>query len=351
MSRLTKVALAALLLSPALASAEVPKVAFSGMVDSYFTLNLTHGQDYTSPTGGFTAPAGFNLNFAKLTTVAESGPATLRLDLGFGPEGQAITGFTPGSTNPGRLFVQQAFVALKFGRFTVDAGRFVTPCGFEVYESKDNWVYSRGLLFNFAMPIAHEGVRVSTALSPEITVAATLANGSDLWTNDVGFTQSPYKTGILGMTYGKDATSATANLYISKDPVTTEDAFLLDVVFTQGMGQWAFNLSGDYGKLGASAWMGLGGSVKYDLADDGLEIVGRVEFLDDQDGIHTGLLDPADLTGVTLFSLTGGLNYPVGSNAELRAELRLDRASAKVYGFADPSDSIATFSAAAIAWF
>lgn len=340
MSRLTALLAAALLLSPALASAEGPKVSVSGMIDSYFTLNLTHGQDYTSPTSTYSAPTGFNFNFAKVSTVAESGPASLHLDLGYGREGLAI----------GNILVQQAFVSMKFGQLTVDAGRFVTPAGFEVFEAKDNWLYSKGLIFNFAVPTAHEGVRVSTALSDTLTLAGTVANGSDLWTNDVGFSQSPYKTGIVTLGYAKDATTVNGSLFISKDPATTEDALLVDVVFTQGMGALSFNLSGDYGKLGSSAWLALGGSLKYDLAKDGLQVVGRIEYLDDQDGIHTGAVD-ANGNGVTFTSFTGGVNYPVGTNAMLKAELRLDNASEKVYGTTDPTTSIATFTAAAIAWF
>jgi hypothetical protein len=362
--RLTALVAAVLLASPALAAeVAVPKFTLNGTVDAYFGLNLVHGQDYTSPTGGLTAPAGFNFNYAKLAVAAESGPATLKLDLAFGPEGQSITGLPPGTppvgVNVSRLFVQQALVVLKLGRFTVDAGRFVTPAGFEVYEAKDNWLYSHGLLFSFAVPTAHEGVRVSTALTPEFAVAASLANGSNLYSNDVGFSQSPYKTLILGVSYAKDENTAAANLFISKDPTPGltygDDVFLIDAVYTRTMGATAFNVSADYGSQAGSSWFGVGGSIKHALAEDGLKIVGRVEYFDDQDGIHTGLafVDPATgaVTSPSLFSLTGGVNYPVGKNAEVRAELRLDRASEKIYGVTDPGEMMATFTAAAIAWF
>jgi len=360
--RLTAFVAAALLAAPALA-AEVtaPKLTLNGTVDAYFGLNLTNGQDYTSPTGGLTAPTGFNFNYAKLAAAAESGPVTLKLDLAFGPEGQSVTGLPPGTApgNVSRLFVQQALISMKFDRFVVDAGRFVTPAGFEVYEAKDNWLYSRGLLFTFAVPTAHEGVRVSTPLSPELTVAASLANGSNLYANDVGFSQSPYKTLILGMSYAKETNTAAVNLFISKDPTPGatygDDVFLIDAVYTRTMGATAFNVSADYGSQAGSGWFGLGGSIKHALAEDGLKIVGRIEYFNDEDGIHTGLATFDPVTGAvvspTLFSLTGGVNYPVGSNAELRAELRMDRASEQVYGVTDPSETMATFTASAIAWF
>lgn len=352
MNRLHAVA-AALLLSPALAAAQAPKVTVNGTVDSYFTLNLDHGQGVTSPTGGVTALSGFNFNYAKIGTVAEAGPATLKLDLAYGPSGQAATGFDPrfgpgGTTS--RIFVQQALVALRFEKVTVEAGRFVSPAGFEVIEAKDNWLYSHGLLFNFAKPLALEGVRVFFPASPELTLTAGLANGSDLYSNDLGFNATPYKTLILGGVYAKESHQAKLHLFVSKDPVTADDVFLLDGVYTRAMGPTAFNVSADFGQQGSSSWLGLGASIKHALAPDGLRIVGRLEYLDDQDGIHTlpAFGAPALAPAPTVLSLTGGVNYPVGSNAELRAELRLDQASEKYY---DGESTAVTFTAAAIAWF
>lgn len=354
MSRLTAL-LAALLLAPAVASAEAPKVTVAGTVDGYYALYLTTAQDYISPTGGVSAFSGFNFNYARVATTAEAGPATLRLDLAYGPEGQTFTGFPPGGAPPAghisRLLVEQALIAMKFGRFDVEAGRFLTPAGFEAVAAKDNWLYSQGLVRQFAIPKAHEGVRVSTAVEPELTLTASLANGSDLFTNDTGISQSPYKTLILGGRYLKGDTAVKGNIFISKDPATAGDAFLLDVVFTQAMGPTAFTFSGDYGKLDSSDWFALGAWIKHDLGKDGLKIVGRIEYLDDSDGIHTGV--PLVNGNVAKFmSFTGGVNYPVGSNAELRAELRLDRATEKVYApVADPSESVVTFTASALAWF
>jgi hypothetical protein len=362
--RLTSLVAAVLLASPALA-AEVaaPKLTLTGEVDGYYTLNVTQGQEQASPTAGngaFSSATGFNLGMAKLAAQAESGPATLKLDLAFGPVGQAITVDTTGaSASPGNaLFVEQALVSLRFGKLTVDAGRFVTPVGFEVYEAKDNWLYSHGLLFNFALPIAHEGVRVSMPLTEELSGYAFLANGSDLYANDVGFTGSPYKTLGLGVTWAKDGHVLAGNFMLSKDPrpgaaTYGNDAFLLDVVFTKVMGATSFNVSGDLGSYDGSSYYGVGASIKHALAEDGLKIVGRVELFKDEDAVHaTFLVDPATgVPGGSLFSLTGGVNYPVGKNAEVRGELRYDNASEKVYDPNDPSNGILTFTASAIAWF
>jgi len=347
--------LAALLLAPLAANAEdakAPKVTFSGMVDTGYTLNLSHAQDYSSPSNFYNSATGFNLQFAKLTTVAELSPVTFRLDLGFGPEGQLITAT---AANGSRIFVEQAFASMKLGAFTVDAGRFVTPAGFEVYEAKDNWLYTKGLIFNFALPIAHEGVRVGFGLTPELTLTGYLVNGGDNFSNDLGGSGSPYKTVALNGVYLKDATTLAATLFYSSIPTgltggaTGKSAFLADVVFTQGLGSVSFNLSGDYGSAynvaldKDSTYYALGVSGKLALSEP-LAVVGRFEYLSDEDGVHT-LASPAK----SLISLTAGASYAVGSNASLRAELRYDKADENVYRSA--KDSIVTAHLGAIAWF
>jgi len=347
--------LAALLLAPLAANAEdakAPKVTFSGMVDTGYTLNLSHAQDYSSPSNFYNSATGFNLQFAKLTTVAELSPVTFRLDLGFGPEGQLITAT---AANGSRIFVEQAFASMKLGAFTVDAGRFVTPAGFEVYEAKDNWLYTKGLIFQYALPTAHEGVRAGLAVTPELTLTGYLVNGGDNFSNDLGGSGSPYKTVALNGVYLKDATTLAATLFYSSIPTgltggaTGKSAFLADVVFTQGLGSVSFNLSGDYGSAynvaldKDSTYYALGVSGKLALSEP-LAVVGRFEYLSDEDGVHT-LASPAK----SLISLTAGASYAVGSNASLRAELRYDKADENVYRSA--KDSIVTAHLGAIAWF
>lgn len=351
MSRRTALA-AALLLAPALAAAEAkaPKITVSGTADSYFGLNLSHAQDYPIPTSGLTAEPGFNLNYAKLTTLAELEPVTLRLDVAYGPQ----------AVSASNVLVEQAYASLKLGQVTLDAGRFVTPAGFEAFEAKNNWLYSRGLIFSFAVPTAHEGVRVGLGLTPELTVTGWLANGGDLWSNDVGASRSPYKTLILNGAYAKDATTLAGTLFVTKNPATAQDGWLLDAVFTQGLGKLSVAVSGDYGTFSSNApaasysWFALGASARLALSDV-LRVAGRLEYLDDMDGVRvvdlTGapLLAGTGATSASYVSLTAGAGYLVGSNAELKAELRLDKASENVYRSA--KDTALSMHLAAIAWF
>jgi hypothetical protein len=64
----------------------------------------------------------------------------------------------------------------------IDFGKFVTNAGAEVIEAKDNWNYSRSLLFQLGIPLYHAGLRVTYSPSDKVTLMTGVVNG---W-NDVG---------------------------------------------------------------------------------------------------------------------------------------------------------------------
>src|SRR5205823_5799467 len=96
-----------------------------------------------------------------------------------------VAGFEPGGTT---LYqnIQQAYVSYLApagsGGLQLDFGKFVTPAGFEVIETKDNWNYSRSLLFALAIPYYHMGMRAAYSPNDKVTVTGFLLNG---WNNVV----------------------------------------------------------------------------------------------------------------------------------------------------------------------
>ncbi len=64
----------------------------------------------------------------------------------------------------------------------INVGKFVTPAGAEVIETKDNWNYSRGLLFSWAIPYFHFGVSGKYAFNSKFALTGYLMNG---WNNSV----------------------------------------------------------------------------------------------------------------------------------------------------------------------
>jgi hypothetical protein len=63
----------------------------------------------------------------------------------------------------------------------LDAGKFVTPFGYEVIGGYDGWNdnFSRGFIFGYGIPFTHTGIKASYSFSSKISGAAFLTNGSD----------------------------------------------------------------------------------------------------------------------------------------------------------------------------
>src|SRR5204863_9180987 len=104
--------------------------------------------------------------------------------LGFGQAINAVNGSDPGGLGFDQYLKEAYFSYLApVGKgLQVDVGKFVTPHGAEVIETKDNWNYSRGLLFSYAIPYYHMGMRAAYSPSDKLTVTGFLVNG---WNNVV----------------------------------------------------------------------------------------------------------------------------------------------------------------------
>jgi len=133
-----------------------------------------------------------NLNFAELSLKKKTGRATFRIDLASGEMVDQMSGGSSQSTpnpaaNEPTHNVTQAFVTYQAtDRFSMMAGKFYTHIGFEVTRAKDNWQYSRSLLFNYG-PFWQQGVGFTYALAPEkLTGTLYVINGWDGRTSQEG---------------------------------------------------------------------------------------------------------------------------------------------------------------------
>jgi hypothetical protein len=333
-----------------------PKVTIGGLVDSYYQANLGQSQSVVNTLRPFDGTPGFHLNYAELNGVVDAGPAALRVDLGFGRQ-TAL-----GTTN---LFVQQAFATYKLGATTIDFGRFVTSAGAEVIESKDNWLYSRSILFYNAIPFAHDGLRVTTPVAEGLNLQYGIVNG---WDDDAATATSPpvigtpvvsgHKVGNLSLAYASEKSPLTLNLnvYAGEEQASTAFRTLLDLVVGYTTGAIGLNLNVDYATQGSgtdnvgvamakATWYGVAGMVRYSA--DAFKVTGRLEYFDDKDGYRTG---GAGGVATSYYEGTLGLAYPIGTSAELRGELRYDMARVAVPAYGD-SKELATFTVGALAWF
>jgi hypothetical protein len=157
---------------------------FNALFDGYYAWNLNKPENQLTTARSFDfRHQQFALNYGELSIQQTPGPIGYRFDFGFGDTTTAMVAASPVPAQESIYrHVQQAFVSVKKEDLTVDFGKFVTPLGAEVIETKDNWNYSRSLLFNYAIPLYHFGARATYAVSDKTTLAAYVVNG---WNNVV----------------------------------------------------------------------------------------------------------------------------------------------------------------------
>ena len=216
--------------APAAAAAATPPAAptwsvgpidFSGLVDGYYNFNANHPQfssggnqlrnfDYDSN--------AFSLNMAKLTLSHDADPVGFRVDLGFGKAFNQIL-----ASEPNFKYLEQAYVSWKPTKgkgFEADFGEFVTSAGAEVIETKDNWNYSRSLLFALAIPYYHVGLRTSMPLTKAFTGGVQVVNGWNNFTDN----NSGKTVGITGV-YTKTKYTWSGDFYTGPENANTNKGF------------------------------------------------------------------------------------------------------------------------------
>jgi hypothetical protein len=203
-------------------------------------------------------------------------------------------------------------------------GKFVTMHGAEVIEARDNMNYSRGLLFNYAIPLTHTGLMVGYPFSDMVSANFYVVNGWDNF-NDEGSSKT------LGLTVGITPAgpfSATINLMNGREADlqtgVESNRFLSDTVITvKPVKNLTFVLNTDYAVQSNSApdgsdakWYGVAGYAKYDFSDFFSAAV-RAEYFNDSDGARTGTAQKAK-------EITLTPEFRVAKNLVVRPEYRHD---------------------------
>lgn len=249
--------------------------------------------------------------------------------------------------------VTQAFIQYATGAWTVIAGKFVTLAGAEVIASPSDYTYSRSLLFAYAIPYDHTGVRVTYAASDTVSLIVGANNG---WNSETF--RDP--TLELGATYAPmKSLSFALSAYIGNEPVgynLTAQRQLLDAVVT-----WApvdaltLILNYDYAKQKDgygpgqdTSWTGLAGYAIY-AVNDMWKLTLRAEVFNDKDGfqtyaetcVNTG--DGYDCKdGQKWKEATLSLSYSPVKAVEIRMDAREDWSNAYFFGKVNESTNDAT---------
>jgi hypothetical protein len=288
-------------------------VRLSGLLDGYYSLNFNHPSSRVNQLRNFDADSGqITLNMARLSAELEPAPVGFRVDVGFG---KAFDMIHAGEADPNGLrFIQQAYVSLmprNSEGLRLDFGKFVTAAGAEVIESHLNWNYSRSLLFAYAIPYYHFGLRLKAPLGAHLSTGVELVNG---W-NNVRDNNSGKTVGLSAALSGRGF-GWTHVYYVGPEKAGTNEGRrqVYDTTLTGPLGRLGnFYVNFDYGREAGGRgeanqhWVGVGGAARLALHPR-FALAPRLEWFRDADGFATGSAQRLKETTLTAeFKLTQGV--------------------------------------------
>jgi hypothetical protein len=272
------------------------RTEISGFVDGYYQYNFNNpvtrqsGQERTFDV----FQNSFSLNLAELSFAKVPTPDSrggFRIDLDYGHTQDIVNGNDPVATN-GLNNVGQAYLSYQadVGKgLQIDFGKFVTPLGYEVIKTKDDWNYSRSLLFTLAIPFYHVGFRASYNVNDKVALAGFVVNG---WNN--ARTVIDEKTVIGQVTLKPTSAFTVSETYIGGPQLPNTHTWrqVADTVATYNLNS-KLSLAGnyDYGtdkQSGAVVrWSGVAGYGRYQ-ANNWFALTPRWEFYSDPQGFTSG---------------------------------------------------------------
>jgi hypothetical protein len=270
----------------------VGPITFSGLIDGYYGFNFNHPESGANDFRNFDVKANqFSLNMAKVTLEHTADPLGFRLDLGFGRAFDIIhsTEKAPGIFRN----IEQAFVSFKPKEakgLELDFGQFVTAAGAEVIETKDNWNYSRSLLFAWAIPYYHFGLRALMPFGKHFNGGFYLVNG---W-NNVEDNNSGKTFGVMGQVVTNKVTwTSTYHAGPEKDNTDKGWRQLYDTtLLLTPNAKLNTYINFDYGAdknigPGRKRWVGVAWAGRYAVRP-WFALAPRAEWFNDADGFMTG---------------------------------------------------------------
>ncbi|MGO9776645.1 MAG: porin [Terracidiphilus sp.] len=319
--------------APAAPTWSVGPMDISGFIDGYYSGN------FNRPTGPNYAQVNqlynfndntdqFSLSAAKLTLNHDPDPVGAHIDFLYGRTNSLINAApTNGTTADQGNYIEQAFLSLKPPKakgFEMDFGKFVTSAGAEVIEAKDNWNYSRSLLFVNAIPYWHFGARTSMPVSKTETIGLQVVNG---WNNitktnggaTVGLTSALVKTkytwdlNYYGGPENANTTYGLRHLIDSTLLLTPNAKFNAYINYDYGQNRDALEAQGDNN---LNHWQGVAGAF-HEQASAKQAVAGRFEYFRDPNGFMTG-------TAQKLYEFTGTYEYKWLEGLLTRIEYRGD---------------------------
>ncbi|MEP7336288.1 MAG: porin [Acidobacteriota bacterium] len=308
----------------------------SGIVDGYYSYNNNKVDMHTQGRVFDVRHNAFSLQLAKITLSkanSKEDPLGFRIDLGFGETVDRTISVSDSSRNDGTKHILQAYASYvaPIGKgLTIDFGKFYTPIGAEVIETKDNYNYSRSFLFAYG-PFYHTGFRAKYAFNDKVALTGFLVNGWDnAFENNVSTDAGKTFGFQLGLT-------PTKKFSFTETFLTGPEAPLANVPAVSARDNWRhvadtvasyavndkFTLLGNF-VVGSDAdntgdrgtWVGFAGYFKYAF-NSHAAFSPRFEVFNDKDGLRSGVAQ-------TIKDITLTQELKVVNNLITRFEYRRD---------------------------
>jgi hypothetical protein len=319
----------------------------SGFIDGYYSFNFNRPNtslgnfDQLNQLYNFNDKTDqFELSAAKLTLNHDPDPIGAHVDFIYGRTNDLINNAGTNTTAPTFVasqlpYLEQAFVSIKPPKakgFELDFGKWVTSAGAEVIEAKDNWNYSRSLLFVNAIPYWHFGARTSLPVSKTETIGFQVFNGWNNVSKSNGGVSGAFTSALVKPKFSlfanylvgpenSNTTSGLRNLIDSTLLLTPPGKVNAYINFDYGMNQDGTYVCGTFptvtcGDNRLHDWWGAAGAAHIQASAKNA-IALRGEYFTDPDGFQTG-------TQQNLVEGTFTYEYKWVEGALMRVEYRYD---------------------------
>ena len=366
--------------SPSPTASPTPQWSFTGFADVSYTAPLPAGGTFLFTNGtinrvfdGVTGintkfpdttyfvPNNFNINIRKNTSQGLGG----QLEESLGSDANVIASY--GAAAGTYTDVTQAFLYYATGPWTLNVGKYETLAGYEVIESPNDSQTSRSILFGFAVPFTHTGIRLVYAPTSHFSLTggvnlgwdqivstqglSTIEGGiswnpssvfsfsGDIYSGKEPSVLTPYPTGGTiapppgsGAAYVYPFGTLVGTIYGTRTLVDIVGHWNPNSVLNFGVnydtaGQnndQSFNGSGalvtnglGIPTLGTVHWSGIAGYALWNV-NSHFTASGRLESFSDSNGVRTGIAQTWNEGTATLQYVPGAANW------KLRLEFRGD---------------------------
>lgn len=325
-------------------------IEVGGYLDTSWTFNI----DEPRPANGGNVGRIFDVDHDDIVDInllqlyidnlpQDVGSVGFRFDVGIGEDATAIGGdFDQGgggfladdSVNIYQAFL--SYIAPVGNGLTIDVGRFATWHGYEVIESPGNDNFSRSLLFGYAVPFTHTGLRLTYPINDMVEVSGGVTQGWDtVEDNNDG------KTFHLAVRYTPTEDIYIQNSFAYGPEMTGNDSdylFLYDLVATWNLTEdWTIGANFDWANnedaIGGTAdaeWWGVGAYVRYDVNED-LYLAVRGEYFSDDDAVRLPQGAPGTAANEDMWEVTFTAGYQIAEDLLGRFEYRHDEADSNIF--------------------